>query len=68
MEIHKKINKDYIHHQKFHFADVLKEIVFGIEDGMVSTLGSITGIAIGSGNPPLLHLCQNLIRLYNAGG
>lgn len=27
---------------------VLSEVIFGIEDGMVSTLGSITGIAIGS--------------------
>lgn len=26
----------------------LREIVFGIEDGMVSTLGAVTGIAIGS--------------------
>lgn len=50
MEIHKQINKDYIHHQKSHLIDVLREVVFGMEDGMVSTLGSITGIAIGSNN------------------
>lgn len=61
MEIHKKINKDYIHHQKFHFADVLKEIIFGIEDGMVSTLGSITGIAIGSGSHPVVILAGVVI-------
>ncbi len=29
---------------------MFKEVVFGAEDGMVSTLGSITGIAIGSNN------------------
>lgn len=29
---------------------ILREIIFGLEDGMVSTLGAVTGIAIGSGN------------------
>lgn len=48
MNVEKKINKNYIHHQKSHLANVLREVVFGMEDGMVSTLGSITGIAIGS--------------------
>src|SRR3989344_4144292 len=50
MEIERRINKDYIHHQKSTLTDVFKEVVFGAEDGMVSTLGSITGIAIGSNN------------------
>src|SRR3989338_2459035 len=50
MELHPRINKNYVHHQKSSVANVLKEVVFGIEDGMVSTLGSITGIAIGSNN------------------
>ena len=49
MEIH-NFNKDFIHHKKSSVASVLSEVVFGVEDGMVSTLGSITGIAIGSGN------------------
>lgn len=31
-------------------GQLLREIVFGAEDGMVSTLGAITGIAIGSGD------------------
>jgi vacuolar iron transporter family protein len=30
---------------------LLREIVFGAEDGMVSTLGAITGIAVGTGDP-----------------
>ncbi|MBI5530399.1 MAG: VIT1/CCC1 transporter family protein [Candidatus Doudnabacteria bacterium] len=50
MNIHRHFNKDFIHHQKSSIAEVLKEVVFGMEDGMVSTLGSITGIAVGSGN------------------
>lgn len=28
----------------------IRELVFGAQDGMVSTLGALTGIAIGSGN------------------
>lgn len=50
MKASKKTNKDYPHHQRSPMTDVFKEIFFGIEDGMVSTLGSITGIAIGSNN------------------
>ncbi len=38
----------YNHQQKIHIGNVLKEVMFGIEDGMVSTLGALTGIAIGS--------------------
>jgi len=50
MELHRQINKNYIHYQKSPITDVLREVIFGMEDGMVSTLGSITGIAIGSNN------------------
>jgi len=39
------------HHKISGFATQLREVVFGAEDGMVSTLGAITGIAIGSGEP-----------------
>lgn len=61
MEIHKATNKDYIHHQKSKIANVLKEVVFGVEDGMVSTLGSITGIAVGSGNHSTVLLAGSVI-------
>lgn len=43
-----KINKDYIHHQHSQVVSSFREVVFGMEDGMVSTLGAISGIAIGS--------------------
>lgn len=36
---------DYIHHQNPKIGAAMRELVFGMEDGMVSTLGSITGIA-----------------------
>ncbi|MFA6076878.1 MAG: VIT1/CCC1 transporter family protein [Candidatus Paceibacterota bacterium] len=61
MEIHKKINKDYIHHQKSSLTNVFREVVFGMEDGMVSTLGSITGIAIGSNNQATVILAGVVI-------
>ncbi len=38
------------HHQESRILNKLREIVFGMEDGMVSTLGAITGIAVGSGS------------------
>lgn len=46
--MHKRYNPDYIHHQNSRIVSAMREIVFGMEDGMVSTLGAITGIAVGS--------------------
>jgi len=40
-----KKNPDYIHHQKNERLGTIRELVFGMEDGMVSTLGAVTGIA-----------------------
>lgn len=48
LDIHR--NPDYIHHQKHPSASLIREVVFGMEDGMVSTMGAITGIAVGTGN------------------
>lgn len=44
-------NKDYIHHSNPGSASMIREIVFGMEDGMVSTLGSVTGIAAATQDP-----------------
>ena len=38
----------YNHQHSRSIGSTIREIVFGVEDGMVSTLGVITGIAIGS--------------------
>lgn len=43
-------NQHYLHHQQNKLTENIREIVFGVQDGMVSTLGAVTGIAIGSGN------------------
>lgn len=48
--MHPHKNPNYIHHQKPGVASTVREVVFGMEDGMVSTMGAITGIAVGSGN------------------
>lgn len=39
---------DFIHNQKSEIISAIREIVFGVEDGMVSTLGVLVGIAIGT--------------------
>lgn len=45
---HKHYNPNFIHHQHS-FAHLYgREIVFGIQGGMVSLLGALTGIAVGS--------------------
>ncbi|MFZ5391584.1 MAG: VIT1/CCC1 transporter family protein [Patescibacteria group bacterium] len=40
---------------------ILKEIIFGMEDGMVSTLGALTGVAIGSQNMDYILLTGTVI-------
>jgi len=52
----KNFNSNYVHHQNSKIVPLIREIVFGMEDGMVSTLGAISGIAIGSGNQAIVLL------------
>lgn len=40
-----------IHHAHMGSPATMRELVFGMEDGMVSTLGAITGIATAIGHP-----------------
>ena len=55
---HRRSNKNpgYIHHQESGFIATIKEAVFGIEDGMVSTLGALTGIAAATKDPGIVLL------------
>lgn len=42
------IKRPFIHHQKQNgLISAIREIIFGLEDGLVSTLGAITGVAGG---------------------
>ena len=43
-------NPGYIHRKNSKIVERIREVVFGMQDGMVSTLGAITGIAVGSGD------------------
>jgi len=43
-----RYNPEYIHHKDSRILSGIRDIVFGLEDGMVSTLGTVTGIAVGS--------------------
>ena len=45
---HNHENSHYLHHNHNAFVGNIREVVFGVQDGMVSTLGAITGVAIGS--------------------
>ena len=42
-------NKDFIHHRSPAYL-YSREIVFGAQDGMVSVIGALTGIAVGTNN------------------
>lgn len=53
----KKINtKNFVHHQDSKLSANIREVIFGAEDGMVSTLGAITGIAAGTGSSKIVLL------------
>jgi VIT1/CCC1 family predicted Fe2+/Mn2+ transporter len=53
-------NKDYVHHQDGAFMNYMREVVFGMEDGMVSTLGALIGIAVSS-NSQLITILSGLV-------
>jgi predicted membrane protein (TIGR00267 family) len=61
MELKRQLAKNLICPDRSCTAKILKEVVFGIEDGMVSTLGSLMGVAVGSGNPQMVVLAGIVI-------
>jgi len=52
---------DFIHHNETAISRSIREVVFGVEDGMVSTLGALTGIAVGTNNPNVVILAGFVI-------
>ncbi len=54
--IYEHNRKDFIHHQQKVSTSTVRESVFGVEDGMVSTFGAITGIAAATGDPFIVLL------------
>jgi VIT1/CCC1 family predicted Fe2+/Mn2+ transporter len=44
----------------------MREIIFGLEDGCVSTLGAVTGIAAGSGNSSTVILAGTVLIVVEA--
>ena len=46
-QFHRIFKKDFIHHQSPTYL-YSREIVFGMQDGMVSVIGALTGIAVGT--------------------
>lgn len=49
-------NPDYLHHREGGAVNHIEQVIFGLQDGIVSTLGAITGIAIGSNEPYIVLL------------
>ncbi len=47
-------------------VDSMREIIFGLEDSLVSTLGAITGIAVGTNNTYIVIL-SGLVILFAEG-
>lgn len=59
MGIHKR--KGFIHHQKGLDTSLIREVVFGMEDGMVSTFGAVVGIAATTANPYTVILAGSIL-------
>ena len=57
---------DFIHHQMPGILNGIREVVFGAEDGMVSTLGALTGIAVGTSNHLTVVLAGCVIVLVES--
>ncbi|MBI2990040.1 MAG: VIT1/CCC1 transporter family protein [Candidatus Magasanikbacteria bacterium] len=54
-------NPNFIHHNESIALSAMRELVFGLEDGMVSTMGSITGIATATQSSFLIILSGSVI-------
>ncbi|MBP9761423.1 MAG: VIT1/CCC1 transporter family protein [Candidatus Magasanikbacteria bacterium] len=59
MSVHKR--SDFIHHQKAGVQESMREFVFGMEDGMVSTFGAVTGIALATQDPFTILLTGSVL-------
>ncbi len=49
-----------------HKHSTIRELVFGLEDGIVSTTGAVIGIAAGTGNKPVVILSGMVIVVVEA--
>jgi predicted membrane protein (TIGR00267 family) len=59
MALHKR--KEFIHHKKNFDTSLIREVVFGMEDGMVSTFGAVVGIAATTSNPFTVILAGSIL-------
>ncbi len=59
MALHKR--KGFIHHKKNFDTSLIREVVFGMEDGMVSTFGAVVGIAATTSNPFTVILAGSIL-------
>lgn len=59
-------NREPIHHQPSGSSGRLREGIFGLEDGLVSTMGVITGIASGTGARLVILLAGLVVILVES--
>ncbi len=59
--MHHHQNSQFIHHKKNINTALIREAVFGMEDGMVSTFGAVTGIAAATANPFTVILSGSIL-------
>ncbi len=57
---------DFIHHQKSRILSVIREVVFGVQDGMISTLGVLAGIAAGTKSHSIVILSGFVVILVES--
>lgn len=62
----RKTTTSFFHNQKSGVLSVAREVVFGVEDGMVSTLGVLIGIAVGTNNHFVVVLSGFVVVLVEA--
>ena len=53
--------EEYIHNKKSFFNDVIKDVIFGLEDGLVSTFGAILGVATATGDSKTILLTGSIV-------
>lgn len=65
-EAHHSIRRFYLHHYRGGWLDSIRDVIFGLEDGMVSTLGVIVGIAAGTANRSVVLFSGAVVVLVEA--
>lgn len=53
---HYRVHRQYLHHRDSKLLESIREVILGLEDGLISTLGVIVGVAAGTGSSRIVIL------------